>query len=182
MDGGRIIIQKEQFSLTIDRLCLRLMEDFDDFSNTCIIGIQPRGTRLSERLVQRLGKLTDISKLESGKLDITFFRDDYRRKEPMRPSVTQIDFSIDNMKVILVDDVLYTGRTIHAAISALGNYGRPEMVKLVSMIDRRFNRHMPIKSDYVGLAVDSLEQAHVKVEWLEIHGEDKVILFPNRPN
>ena len=124
----------------------------------------------------------EIDHILYGKLDITFYRDDFRtRVQPLEASVTQMDFLIDGYQVILVDDVLYTGRTINAALTALNHYGRPDKVELLALIDRRFNRHLPIQSDYVGLTVDSVDQAYVKVEWKgEQQAEDRVLLYAHK--
>lgn len=181
MSKGRIILAKERFQLTIDRLCHQLIESYDQFENTCIIGIQPRGIILADRMHRRLQEILDKDDFEYGKLDITFYRDDFRtRSEPLKASVTEINFLIENKKVLLVDDVLYSGRTVQAALTALQHYGRPEKVELVALIDRRFNRHLPIRSDYLGLTVDALEAAYVKVEWEHLDGEDRVLLFANK--
>ena len=87
---------------------------------------------------------------------------------------------MEDKKVLLVDDVLYTGRTIQAALTALQHYGRPEKVELVALVDRRFNRHLPIQSDYIGLTIDAIDEAYVKVEWEEQDGYDKIVLFPSK--
>jgi len=166
MEEKRVILEKERIEWTIDRICYQLMEQFDDFAEVCLIGIQPRGTLFSDILFKRLGELTDISKLKYGQLDITFFRDDFRRVDrPLIPHSNQLDFLVENQLVVLVDDVLYTGRTIQAALMALNQYGRPARVELVVLVDRRFNRHLPIQPDFVGITVDSVDRAHVKVDW-----------------
>ncbi len=176
MSDHRVILSDSQFELTIKRLAHQLIENYDDFSNTSIIGIQETGVYTANRIVQVLEDL-GIS-VEFGKLDITFYRDDYRlRSEPLKASSTEIDFSLDGKRVILVDDVLYTGRTIHAAMSALQDIGRSSHVELVTMVDRRFNRHLPIKADYVGLTVDALEEAYVRVKWKDIDGADEILFF-----
>jgi pyrimidine operon attenuation protein/uracil phosphoribosyltransferase len=119
-----------------------------------------------------------VKKLEYGKLDITFYRDDFRQKgRHIKASSTEIDFSIENKKIILVDDVLYTGRTIQSALTALNDHGRPAQVVLLCLIDRRFNRHLPIHPNYKGIAIDALEEAYVKVEWADIDGEDRVLFY-----
>ena len=113
-----------------------------------------------------------------GNLDITFYRDDFRRREiPIIPSTTNIDFVIENKNVVLIDDVLYTGRTIRSGLDALLAFGRPDKVELLTMIDRRFKRDLPIQADYVGKTVDTLISERVSVEWKEIEGQDKVVLF-----
>jgi pyrimidine operon attenuation protein / uracil phosphoribosyltransferase len=166
MEDKRVILEKNKIEWTIDRICHQLMEQFDDFSDVCLVGIQPRGTLFSDILYQRLGELTDVSKLKYGQLDITFFRDDFRRSErPLIPYSNQLEFLVENQSVVLVDDVLYTGRTIQAALMALNQYGRPGRVELLVLVDRRFNRHLPIQPDIVGITVDALDRAHVKVDW-----------------
>ena len=179
MEHGRVIMSQKKFDLTIERLCHNLMEDFGAFENTCLIGIQDRGAMLSDRLVHRLKAKKKFANLQYGKLDITFYRDDYRQKaRPLKASSTEIDFSIEGKKVILVDDVLYTGRTIQSALTALNDIGRSSNISLLCLIDRRFNRQLPIHAKYIGISVDALEEAYVKVEWANVEGEDRVLLFP----
>lgn len=181
MEKGRVILDKERFALTIDRLCYRLIEEYDNFEHTCIIGIQPRGIYLSTRLTQRLLQILQLPAIEYGKLDITFYRDDFRtRAKPLVPSTTDIKFLVEGKNVVLVDDVLYTGRTVAAALTALNHYGRPRRVELVSLVDRQFNRHLPIQSNLTGIQIDALDEAYVKVEWEEKDGSDRVLLFANR--
>lgn len=173
----QIILNKRHIDLTLKRLCYQLIESHNDFSNSIIIGLQPRGihvvTRLKKQLEEILG--TDIV---CGNLDVTFYRDDFRRREkPLIPSVTNIDFVIEGKNIIIVDDVLFTGRTIRSGLDALLAFGRPKRVELLAFIDRRFNRDLPIQADYVGLTVDTLSEERVSVEWIETEGEDKVLLF-----
>ena len=166
MGAGRVILSEQKLNLVLDRLAHQLIEHHGDFSDACLVGIQPRGIPLSDRLVSRLSALGGIKNPLYGYLEITFHRDDFRtRNEPLKANVTKLDFLVDNKKVILVDDVLYTGRTIQAAISALQHFGHPEKIELLVLIDRRFNRDLPIQSDYAGMVVDALDQAYVKVEW-----------------
>lgn len=181
MEKQRIIIGPERFSLTIDRLCHQLLEEFDDFSDTCLIGIQPRGVALSDRIYRHLIDHLKIPQINYGKLDITFYRDDFRRQgASIHASVTEIDFLVENKKVVLIDDVLYTGRTVQAALTALNHYGRPDKVELLTLVDRLFNRELPIQSNFTGIKVDALDEAYVKVEWANTHGEDRVILFSDK--
>ncbi len=173
----QVILNSKHFELTINRLCYQLIERHNDFSNTVLIGLQPRGVNVLERIKTRLEAILE-KEVVCGKLDITFYRDDFRRREaPIIPSTTNIDFVIENKKVVLMDDVLFTGRTIRSGLDALLAYGRPEKVELLSLIDRRFKRDLPIQADYVGKTVDTLISERVSVEWEEIEGEDKVILF-----
>lgn len=181
MENGRIIIGKKRFALTLERLIHQLIEQHDRFENTCIIGLQPRGIYLSNRIVQRLQELIGPIQLDYGLLDITFYRDDFRtRQKPLTANETRMDFIVEEKKVILVDDVLYTGRTVQSALTALNHYGRPSQVELLALVDRRFNRHLPIQSDYIGITVDAVDQAYVKVEWEEQAGEDRVLLFEDK--
>lgn len=171
----RVILNSRHFKLTIERLCYQLIEDHGDFSNTALIGVQPRGVHLSTRIVQRLQAIQPALQLQYGVLDVTFYRDDFRQKEkPMTPEETRIDFSLENQRVILVDDVLYTGRTIRSAMDALLDYGRPDRIELLALVDRRFSRDVPIKADYVGKTVDAIVSERVKVEWEEVNGEDNI--------
>lgn len=181
MPRGKVIIEDARFNLTLERLCHQLIERYDDFSHACIIGIQPRGVLLSDRIVNRLRQILKLSSILYGRLDITFYRDDFRiRDKPLTANFTEMDFLVENLEVILIDDVLYTGRTIQAALTALQHYGRPANVELLTLIDRRFNRHLPIAGDYVGLTIDALDEAYVKVEWRETSGQDRVLLFAEK--
>lgn len=183
MKGGKNILDKERFKLTVERLCHQLIEKYEDFSDTCIIGVQERGVLLADRVIERMKHLAPKSSIAYGKLDITFYRDDFRtRTEPLKASSTEIGFLIENKKVILIDDVLYTGRTIQAALAALQDFGRPAQVELLTLVDRRFNRHLPIMSDYTGITVDALDESYVKVEWEHLDGQDRVLLFSAKRN
>ncbi|MFY9309920.1 MAG: bifunctional pyr operon transcriptional regulator/uracil phosphoribosyltransferase PyrR [Bacteroidia bacterium] len=175
----RIILDSKHFEITVTRLCYQLIEVHNDFSQTVIVGLQPRGIFLAKRIQK---KLTEILKLPAkkeimcGSLDITFFRDDFRQKE-LVPSSTEMDFDIENKNVVLIDDVLYTGRTIRAGLDAMLAFGRPKDVELLVLIDRRLSRHLPIQAKYVGKTIDSIASEKVKVEWKESEGADKVTLM-----
>jgi len=118
------------------------------------------------------------SKLQYGKLDITFYRDDFNTGgEILMPNQTEIDFSIEGKNVVLIDDVLFTGRTIRSALDALIDFGRPNKVELMTLIDRRFSRQLPIQPDYTGLVIDSLNTQKVKVFWKEKDGKDEVLMI-----
>lgn len=178
---AKIILEKKRFQLIIERLSQQIIENYGDFEDACIIGIQEEGVILANRIIKEIKKEKKKLDIHFGKLDITFYRDDFRtRKAPLEPSKTEMNFLVEGQRVILVDDVVYTGRTIQAALAALQHYGRPKSVELLVMIDRRFNRHLPIKADYKGFVVDALDEAYVEVEWESIHGEDKVKLFPSK--
>lgn len=161
----RVILDNQLMHLTLERLCHELLENYGDFQNTVLIGIQPRGVLLAERLSVRLNDLTD-KEIPCGRLDITFHRDDFRsRGKQLQAAATDIDFIIEGKNVILVDDVLYTGRTVRAAMDAMLSFGRPAHVDLLVLIDRRFNRELPIQADFVGKTVDTIEEVEVKVQW-----------------
>jgi pyrimidine operon attenuation protein / uracil phosphoribosyltransferase len=170
----KTILNGQQLQLTIRRLAHQIAENHTDIKNTVVIGLQPRGIAFSNRLV---GVLEDIfSKIDYGKLDITFYRDDVR-KQIRIANKTDINFSIENKKVVLVDDVLYTGRTIRAALDALLDFGRPAKVELCTLIDRRFGREFPIQPDYAGKTIDTIFSQKVKVLWMEADGHDEVVLL-----
>ena len=177
----RTLLDGTKFQITIKRLCHQLIENHTDFSNTVLIGIQPRGSYFADRVQQELSSILPDSKILKGNLDITFFRDDFRRKDGLvNASSNTIDFIIEGKNVVLIDDVLWTGRTIRAALDALLAYGRPAKVELMVLIDRRFSRHVPVEADYTGQQVDSVDSQLVRVTWKETDGEDKVILLSDR--
>jgi pyrimidine operon attenuation protein / uracil phosphoribosyltransferase len=172
----RLLLSSKNFDITISRLCHQLIENHNDFSNSAIIGLQPRGVFVARRIHQRLTNLFPRKKINLGELDVTFHRDDYRRREIIIPSSTQIEFIIEGKKVIFVDDVLYTGRTIRAGMDAMLDFGRPEKVELLVLVDRRYSRHLPIAPDYIGISVDTITSEKVLVNWKETDGEDAVYL------
>ena len=178
----QVILNSKHLELTLKRLSHELIESHNNFSDTVLVGLQPRGIYVVSQLKKQL-EIILKKEIVCGNLDITFFRDDFRRREkPLIPSITNIDFSLENKKVILVDDVLYTGRTIRAGLDALLTFGRPSKVELLVLIDRRFRRDLPIQADYVGKMVDSLISERVSVEWQEIEGEDKIVLYTKDSN
>ena len=175
------ILNANELSTILHRLCFQLIEDHNDFSETVLVGIQPRGVQLANRLLKLLVDNNKTNKIDLGLLDITFFRDDFRRNEKsLKANSTKLDFSIENKTIILIDDVLFTGRSIRAALDALQSYGRPKSVQLLALIDRRFSRELPIQPDYCGIQVDSRLNEKVKVNWNENDGEDSVYLIKNK--
>ena len=172
----RVLVDGGLFNIIIQRLTLQLIEDYGRFENTALIGIQPRGAKLLDRIAANLQQELS-SELSIGKLDISFYRDDYRRGDNMLETYsTDINFTIEDKTVVLVDDVLYTGRSVNAALSALNHYGRASKVALLTLVNRRFDRQLPIMPNYVGLEVDALDQSYVKVNWKENDGGDGVLL------
>lgn len=171
----RVILDSKKLDLTITRLCHQLIEQHKDFSEAVIIGVQPRGVFLANRIHQKLSEILKTKSIPYGKLDITFYRDDFRlKRKPMIADETDIEFSLEGKNIVLIDDVLYTGRTIRAALDAILDYGRPADVELLVLIDRRLQRHLPIQAKYVGKVIDSITSEKVKVEWKETDGADKV--------
>lgn len=172
------LLEGQKFQITIQRLCRQLIENHNDFSNSVIIGIQPRGIFLARRIAEELRKILPGETILQGDLDITFYRDDFRRRESqLLPNQTRIDFITEGKKVIMMDDVLWTGRTIRAAMDALQAFGRPEKVELLTLVDRRYSRHAPVAADYTGIEVDSIASQKVVVSWKETDGEDRVVLL-----
>ncbi len=175
----RQILDPKQIDLTITRLCFQLIEVHNNFSNSVILGIQPRGVALAQRLHKKLSEILKKQDIKCGNLDITFYRDDFRQKE-LVPSSTLVDFDIEGKNVILVDDVLYTGRTIRAALDAMLTLGRPRDVELVVLIDRRLSRNVPIQAKYIGQTIDSIASEKVLVHWKETDKKDEVILLTEK--
>ena len=170
----KTVLSAIEIKLLIKRLAFQLFENSISDDEIIIIGIQPRGVFFSDKLVDCLKELT-IKKVHYGKLDITFYRDDIRTSFHL-PNNTNILFNIENKKITIVDDVLFTGRTIRAAMDALVDFGRPAKVELCVLIDRRLSREFPIQPDYCGRAIDTFSNEKVKVQWQELDGEDKVII------
>lgn len=175
--GQRTLLNAVEINIILHRLACQLVENHTDFKNTVIIGIQPRGVFLAERIIKILKKDYGITDLDYGHLDITFYRDDFRRGDkPLEANKTKIDFIVEDKKVVFIDDVLYTGRSIRAALTAVQSFGRPAEIELLSFIDRRFSRHLPIQPDYNGRQVDAINEEKVIVNWKENDGEDVVYL------
>lgn len=169
------ILTQNQIKLTVKRLAHQILEKHLNLENTVIIGIQPRGIFLSDRIVDELKQLIPAEKILYGKLDITFYRDDIR-SELKLANTTQIPFSTAAKNIVIIDDVLWTGRTTRSALDALIDFGRPSKVELCVLIDRRFSRELPIQADYVGCAIDTFSSQKVYVRWKENFGVDEVIL------
>jgi pyrimidine operon attenuation protein/uracil phosphoribosyltransferase len=174
----KVLLTSKEIQIILYRLACQLIEKHLDFTDTCLIGIQPRGVFLAERLRQLLERDFGIRNMEVGYLDTTFFRDDFRRtNKPLEANKTRIDFLVENKKVIFIDDVLFTGRSIRSALTAIQSFGRPSEIELLVLIDRRFSRHLPIQPDYRGRQVDVINNEQVKVYWSENEGEDAVFLI-----
>ncbi|MAN28830.1 MULTISPECIES: bifunctional pyr operon transcriptional regulator/uracil phosphoribosyltransferase PyrR [Mesonia] len=173
----KILLSAKEIEIILHRLACQLIENHQNFEETVLIGIQPRGIFLAERIQQILQKDYKIEEVKTGRLDITFYRDDFRRSEkPLEANSTKIDFLVENKRVVFIDDVLYTGRSIRSALTAIQSFGRPKEIELLTLIDRRFSRHLPIQPDYNGRQVDAINEEKVKVNWVENAGEDCVYL------
>ncbi len=173
----RLILASPLLGITISRMCQELIENHQDFADSAILGLQPRGIFLAERIHKQLESLTN-TKIPLGYLDATYYRDDFRRRETVKPNATRVPFVIEQKKVILIDDVLATGRMVRAALDAMTAFGRPEKVELCVLIDRVYNRDLPINPDYVGKRVNTIAAQKVLVEWTEQgHQEDSIWLI-----
>ena len=177
----REILNKETIIIAIERLCYQLIEAHNIFYNTVLIGVQPRGAYLNNRILKKLKLIVPNSEIQSGNVDISFYRDDLmRREEPIIPQVMDIDISLEGKKIVLVDDVLFTGRSVRSAIDALMSFGRPDSIELLILIDRRFSRDLPIEPNYVGKTIDAIASEKVIVEWEENTGFDRVLITKSR--
>lgn len=167
MPQKRLILSSPLLEIMTNRLCQQLIENHQDFSDSVVMGLQPRGIYFAERILHNLRERTGKNIL-LGQLDATFYRDDFRRREsPLMPNKTSVPFLIEGKRVILIDDVLASGRMVRAALDAMTAFGRPKMVELMVLIDRRYNRELPIDPNYVGMQVSTLESQRVQVEWKE---------------
>ncbi len=173
----KILFDHISLQITLQRLCHQLIEVHHQFENTVIIGLQPRGVLVASRIHQMLQTITGNSSIQYGELDITFYRDDFRQKG-LIPAPSNIQFTIEHKNVVLIDDVLFTGRTIRAGLDALTDYGRARDIELLVLVDRRLSRHVPIQAKYAGRTVDTINSEKIIVE-LDRSGQtqnDKVIL------
>jgi pyrimidine operon attenuation protein/uracil phosphoribosyltransferase len=160
----QILLSSRQLEVTIRRLANQVIENYTSLENVVFIGIQPRGVKVSQKIVEQVRLLYPQENVRYGILDITFYRDDVREEFHVA-SETDLSFTVENKIVVLIDDVLYTGRTIRAALDALQDFGRPQKVELCTLVNRRFNRQLPIQPDYCGITIDSEFSQKVKVEW-----------------
>ena len=178
----RVLLDEEQVRRTLSRIAHEIIERNDDLGSVALVGIHTRGVPIAHRL-RRLVEERSGEELDLGQLDITFHRDDVAvrggqaplREQPLVRD-TRLDFTLEGKTVVLVDDVLYTGRTIRAAIDALFEYGRPDRVQLAVLADRG-HRELPIRPDYVGKNLPTTRGERVQVELVEIDEIDRVVLL-----
>ena len=163
---NKILLDSKKIEIILSRLVYQLIENHKDFQDTVLLGLQPRGIFLIDKILEVFKRDHPNIEIKSGILDYTFFRDDFRRSEKtLSASSSKIDFSIENKNVVLVDDVLFTGRSIKAAMSSIDTYGRPKSIELLVLIDRRFKREIPIQANYCGAKIDTFKGDRVKVVW-----------------
>ena len=175
----KVLLDSKKIDIILNRLVCQLVENHKDFNDTVLIGLQPRGTFLIEKILEIFKKKYPTINIESGILDFTFFRDDFRRSEKtLKASSTQINFSIENKNVVLIDDVLFTGRSIQAAMSSMDSYGRPNSIELLVLIDRRYKREIPIQANYCGAKIDTFKGDKVNVVWNE-NSKKNIIYIEN---
>jgi len=174
--GEKILFDHKELDLSLNRLCWQLIENHCGFENTVLIGMQPRGYFLAQRIQERLLELTSVKEISLGSFFITFFRDDFRRRdEPVVANQTDINFLVEGKNVIFIDDVLYTGRSIRAGMDAINSFGRPQQIELLVLIDRRFSRELPIEPNYVGKTVDAIDTEKVLVEWSNTNNKNDLV-------
>lgn len=167
MNQQRLILSSPLLEIVVSRLAQELIEKHQDFADTVLLGMQPRGIHFADRIGRELNRTLGRD-VPLGYLDATFYRDDFRRRDsPLRANTTHVPFVIENKRVILIDDVLATGRMVRAALDAMTAFGRPRKVELMVLIDRRYNRDLPIKPDFTGKRVNTIESQRVLVEWTE---------------
>ncbi|WP_282135811.1 bifunctional pyr operon transcriptional regulator/uracil phosphoribosyltransferase PyrR [Seonamhaeicola maritimus] len=174
----KVLLNAKEVNIILHRLACQLIEKHNDFSNTVLIGLQPRGVFFANRIAKILQEDYKVKDVQLGQLDITFYRDDFRRGDKtLKANSTEIDFLVEDKNIVFIDDVLYTGRSIRAALTAIQSFGRPDEIELLTLIDRRFSRHLPIQPDYRGRQVDAINNEKVIVHWQENEGEDAVYLI-----
>jgi len=162
----RLILDNSLTRIILERIALQITENHGNLDNCAIIGMQPRGILLARKLLNIISRITGNDSILYGELDSTFYRDDFRKDNKILvPNTIDIDFIIENKVIILVDDVLYTGRSVRSSLNALGDFGRPMKIELMTLIDRKYNRELPIQPDYVGEEVDTRANDRVVVEW-----------------
>jgi len=172
-----VVMDADRISRTLARIAHEIVERNKGVEHLALVGVRTRGVPLARRIARSLKEITGHD-VPTGALDITLYRDDLMRHTVgPQPTVrrTEIQFSIDNRKILLVDDVLYTGRTTRAALDALIDYGRPKGIQLIVLVDRG-HRELPIKADYVGKNLPTSPEESVQVRLLEIDGQDEVVL------
>jgi len=176
MSKKRVVMDSEGIERSLTRISYEILEKNKGVEDLVIIGIQKGGVVLAERICEKISRIED-AKVPMGKLDITLYRDDLSSKKP-RMGKTDIPFSLDNKRVVIVDDVLFTGRTIRAAMDALIDFGRPRLIQLAVLIDRG-HRELPIRADFVGKNLPSSLWEEVNVSVSMDKAKDEVVILEN---
>lgn len=180
MNEHKKLINHAKARLIIQRFALQIIENHKKTGQTALIGIQPRGVNIAKAIYQQLKEM-GYGEILYGEIDNTFFRDDIGRGGFHLPKPSKIEFSTEGKNIILVDDVLYTGRTVRAAIDAIMSFGRPARIELMVLVDRIYQRELPIEPNFVGVSIDSKNtDEFVKVEWNELSFDGEVWLLDNK--
>jgi pyrimidine operon attenuation protein / uracil phosphoribosyltransferase len=176
MKKVELLMDAQALDRALTRISHQILERNQEIKNIGIVGMQTRGVYLARRIAAKIGEIEHVE-LTAGVLDVSFYRDDYRiaLKQP-NVKVTNIPFNVNGIDMVLVDDVLYTGRTVRAALDALTDFGRPKTIQFAALIDRG-HREMPIAADYVGMTVTTRSNQEVALKVMEIDGEDSVWLM-----
>ena len=174
--SGRVLLDQADIQRTLRRIAHEIVEKHPDLDRLALVGIYTRGVTLAERLRMLIAEFAGQD-VPTGALDISFHRDDMRAHPQPVVKATRLDFAIDHRSVVLVDDVLYTGRTIRSAIEALFSYGRPDRVQLAVLVDRG-HRELPIRPDYVGKNLPTARGERVNVQLTEVDEVDRIVLLP----
>ena len=173
------LFNRERLEITIDRLCHQLIENHKNFNNSVLIGLQPRGIFFLDRIKRKINSLLK-KEIESGILDTTFYRDDFRSNEIPQAKETLIQFLVDDKKVVIIDDVLFTGRTVRSAMDGIMNFGRPKKIELLVLVDRKYSRDIPIEPTYCGIKINTITSDRIEVNLVEQGFEKDNIWVINR--
>lgn len=173
------LFNRERLEITIDRLCHQLIENHKNFNNSVLIGLQPRGVFFLDRIKRKINSLLK-KEIESGILDTTFYRDDFRSNEIPQAKETLIPFLVDDKKVVIIDDVLFTGRTVRSAMDGIMNFGRPKKIELLVLVDRKYSRDIPIEPTYCGIKINTITSDRIEVNLVEQGFEKDNIWVINR--
>ena len=179
MTKKSILFNNKRLEITINRLCQQLIENHKTFKNTVLIGLQPRGVYFLNRIKKNLEK--NLKKeIRTGYLDTTFYRDDFRSGDIPTAKETSIPFIVDDKDVIIIDDVLFTGRTVRSAMEGIMNFGRPKKIELLVLVDRKFSRDVPIEPSYCGLKINTITSDRIGVNLTEQgFKEDNIMIESN---
>ena len=178
MTKKSILFNNKRLEITINRLCQQLIENHKTFKNTVLIGLQPRGVYFINRIKKNLEK--NLKKeIRTGYLDTTFYRDDFRSGDIPTAKETSIPFIVDDKDVIIIDDVLFTGRTVRSAMEGIMNFGRPKKIELLVLVDRKFSRDVPIEPSYCGLKINTITSDRIEVNLTEQGFKEDNIMIEN---